>query len=243
MLIIRGFHCLPSIYCVSGPVGKYLKIQPGKEQYAKIAELALGQGNLDKFVVTHQADLELMKKFRQKVSCGNRDCGIFKISERAAKEKYRTPSPPEGVETVTSVLNVENAMAFNYLVDNCKIDEMALADSKEASERALLVTDGQGRESIRGKVKKVYFMPNGDHWEARGGSRMMTSNDRPLKQTIGIDQSKAIDSAKHDLKAAEQELRRNQSEQQAVDDALMDVSRRQFLFMFSFLLDQSIHVI
>ena len=67
-------------------------------------------------------------------------------------------------------------------------------------------------------------MPNGDHWEAKGGSRMMVSNDRPLKQTIGIDRSNAIDSAKHELKALDHELARNKEEQKGVDAALMDVS-------------------
>jgi chromosome segregation ATPase len=203
----------------------YLKIQPGKEQYAKIAELAIGQGQLDKFVVTDRSDMELLKKFRKSTNCGNRDCSIYQIHPRASKEKYRTPPPPEGVETVTSVLHIENPMVFNYLVDNVKIDQSALSDSKEGSERALLVTDSNGAESIRGgHVKKVYFMPNGDYWETRGGSRAMNANDRPLKQTIGVDRSKAIDSAKHELKALELEVKRCQSEEYAVKEAVLDVS-------------------
>jgi len=101
---------------VVGPVGMYLKINRGKEQYAKIAELAIGPGHLDRFIVTHRADMELLKKFRRSTSCGTRDCSIFQIHQRAAKDKYRTPSPPEGVETVASVLNIDDPMVFNYLV-------------------------------------------------------------------------------------------------------------------------------
>jgi chromosome segregation ATPase len=210
---------------VAGPVGMYLKIQNGKEQYAKIAECAIGPGHMDRFIVTHKSDVELLKKFRKSTSCTPRDCSIYQIHPRAAEKKYNTPPPPEGVETVTSVLNIENVMAFNYLVDNCRIDESALTDSKEASEKALLVTDANGKESIRGgKVKKVYFLPNGDFWDAKGGSRMMVSNDKPLKETIGVDRSNAINQGKHELKALEQELRRNRAEEDAVKDALFDVS-------------------
>lgn len=201
----------------------YLKIQPGKEQYASLAELALGHGHLDKFIVTHRSDVELLKKIRRNISCGNRDCGIYQISERGAKDKYQTPPPPEGVETITSVLNIENAMVFNYLVDNVKIDETALAESKETSERALLVTDGNGRESMRGKVKKVFFLPDGDHWEAKGGQRTMIANDRQLKQTIGVDHSRAIETAKHELKAVEKELSRARKEEEDVKEALLQV--------------------
>lgn len=114
------------------------------------------------------------------------------------------------------------------MVDNVKIDEVALSESKEASERSLLVTDANGNESMRGKVKKVFFSPNGDHWEAKGGQRTMIANDRPLKQTIGVDHSRAIDSAKHELKAAEQELNRNTKEESDAKDALLDVSHRLF---------------
>ena len=142
---------------VAGPVGMYLKIQNGKEQYAKIAEVAIGPGHLDRFIVTDKHDMELMKKIRRNIGCSPRDCSIYQIHPRATKEKYSTPAPPEGVETVTSVLNIENVMAFNYLVDNCKIDKSALVDSKEDSERALLVSDSSGRESIRGKVKKLFY--------------------------------------------------------------------------------------
>ncbi|KAL3792589.1 hypothetical protein HJC23_005559 [Cyclotella cryptica] len=210
---------------VAGPVGMYLKIQNGKEKYAKIAEVAIGPGHLDRFIVTDKYDMELMKKFRKNIGCSPRDCSIYQIHPRATKEKYSTPAPPEGVETVTSVLSIENVMAFNYLVDNCKIDESALADSKEDSERALLVSDSSGRESIRGKVKKVFFMPNGDHWEAKGGSRMMVSHDRPLKQTIGVDRSRAIDAGKIEIRGLEQELARNRKEEEAVKDALLELRK------------------
>jgi len=163
-----------------------------------------------------------MNKLRKQVGCGPRDCALFRIHPRSTKEKYNVPAPPEGVETVTSVLNVENAMAFNFLVDHCNIDTIALSESKESSEQALLMTDGSGKQSIRGgKVRKVYFLPNADHWETdKAGNRVMIANDRGMKQkTIGVDRSKAIESTKHEVKALQQELVRNKSEEKAVGAA------------------------
>jgi hypothetical protein len=52
---------------------------------------------------------------------------------------------------------------------------------------------------------------------------MMVSHDRPLKQTIGVDRSRAIDAGKIEIRALEQELARNRKEDDAVKDALLEV--------------------
>jgi len=206
---------------VAGPVGMYVKVTPGKEKWAQIAELAAGFGALDRFIVTNQDDLKLMNKLRREVGCGPRDCALYRIHPRSTEEKYNVPAPPEGVETITSVLSVENAMAFNFLVDNCSIDTSALADSKESSEKALLVSDGNGKRCIRGgTIRKVFVFPKGDHWQVdKAGNLSMMGNDRGMKQTIGVDRSAAIESAKHEMKAMQQELARNKSEEKAVKEA------------------------
>jgi chromosome segregation ATPase len=203
---------------VAGPVGMYLKIFNGKEKYAKIAEFAIGNGNLDRFIVTNHADLQLMDKLRAEVGCSHRDCPLYQISLRSTKEKYNTLPPPDGVETVTSVISVDNAMVFNFLVDSCKIDESALADAKESSEELLLDRDSSGKCSIRGKVKKVFCLPNGDVWQVNRGLVNIVSNDRPLKQTIGVDRSAAIESAKHEMSAIQKELERIKREAKAIED-------------------------
>lgn len=174
---------------------------------------------MDRFIVTNHEDFQLMNKLRREIGCGSRDCPLYRIHPNSTKQRYNVPAPPPGVETVTSVLNVENPMAFNMLVDLAKIDTSALADSKESSEEALLSREN-GRSSIKGgKIGKVYFLPKGDYWEAKGGNVMMVSNDRAMKQTVGVDRSAAIESAKHELKALQQELIRNQEEEKGVNDA------------------------
>ena len=106
--------------------------------------------------------------------------------------------------------SVDNAMCWNFLVDSKNIDTFALIDSKEAGERALLVRNG-GKSSIRGgKIKKVFFFPKGDHWDVnKAGGQSVWGNDKALKQTVGVDRSGAIESAKYEMKAMQQELARN----------------------------------
>lgn len=205
---------------VAGPVGMYVKVVGGKENYAKLAEAALPPGSFDRFIVTNSQDMKLMNKIRRDISCGARDCNLYQLHPQSCNDKYSVPEPPAGVETVASIYSVDNAMAFNFLVDQCSIDTLALTDSKESSEQALLVNAGQGKHSIRGKVRKVYFLPKGDHWEVtKAGNLVMTSNDRPLKQTVGVDRSAAIESTKHEVKALQQELARNKSEEKGIEDA------------------------
>ena len=115
---------------------------------------------------------------------------------------------------MSDVLNIENDLVFNCVVDNCKIDQVAVAESKEISERALLV-DSNGRESIRGNVKKVCFLPNGDNWTVLRGSRQMVSNERKPRKTIGIDRTAAIREKESELRLLKDEV---DQKRQAVTD-------------------------
>lgn len=92
-----------------------MKIIAGKEEFAEIAEHALGSA-LDKFVVTNDADSKVMRQIRQTAGC-QQDCGVFRVSQ---SPRYKIPPPPaeDGMETVASVLAIEDDIIFNCLVDN-----------------------------------------------------------------------------------------------------------------------------
>jgi len=94
-------------------------------------------------------------------------------------------------------------------VDNVRIDQIALASSKEQSEELLLVQDNNGKESIRwAEIQRVFFLPHGDFWQVKGGYRTMTSSDsrKGLRQTIGIDRTAAINEAQREKDALQQEV-------------------------------------
>lgn len=191
---------------VLGPIGFYCKVVPGKDEFAAIAETALGVGVLDRFVVCNDSDRKLLQKIRSEAGC-QQDCSIFQISQHP---RYSIPAPPEieGVETIATVLAIDNDLIFNCLVDNCKIDERALARGKDESERLLLVQNENGQNSIRGgKIKEVYFLPKGDNWKlTKNGHKQMVSNSRRLTKSIGADVSAAVEEAKREYQALKQEL-------------------------------------
>lgn len=88
-----------------GPIGAHIKIQPGKDDFAELAESALGTGTLDRFIVTSDKDRQILQDIRRQAGC-RYDCGIFQVKKCA---RYAVPPPPvDSVETVASVLKIEN---------------------------------------------------------------------------------------------------------------------------------------
>lgn len=191
---------------VLGPIGLFCKIQPGKEDFASLAESALGNGVLDRFVVFNDVDRKLLQKIRETSGCHN-DCGL--LQQYQSSTRHKIPEAPEGVETIASVLTIENDLIFNCLVDCAKIEQKALTGSKIESEKLLLLTDNRNRNSIRGgKIKEVYFLPSGDSWKVMKGLKAMVSNNRSrMKQSIGLDRTAAIKDANEEYEALREELK------------------------------------
>lgn len=188
---------------VVGPIGASIKIVAGKDNLAAIAELALGTGVLDRFIVTNDDDRRLLQQIRQQVGCGPRDCNIFQMHKGP---RFNIPPPPDGVDTVDTVLQVTDNLVYNCLVDNARIDQRALGTSKESSEATLLI-ERNGRSAIRGGViVEVYTLPDGDSWKVDNGSIGMISNEKRLNRLIGVDKTAAIANAKEEMKVLQQEL-------------------------------------
>jgi len=191
---------------VAGPIGSFIKVAPGKEHLAKLAEKALGNGMLDRFVVTTDSDRKLYMKLRQDAGCSSRDCGVF---QQANVPRYRNIPPPpcDGVETAVTVLSVSDDLVFNCLVDNSRIDQTALCESREHSEEKLLIRNENTRkDAVRGgKITKVFFLPKGDFWQVKNGLRSLVSNEAKLKQIIGVDRTAAIREAEHEATALKKE--------------------------------------
>lgn len=55
---------------VVGPIGHYVKVLPGKEAYAPVAEKAINSRTLDRFIVTNTDDRRLLQKLREQAGCG-----------------------------------------------------------------------------------------------------------------------------------------------------------------------------
>lgn len=81
-----------------------------------------------------------------------------------------------------------------------------MARDLELSERHLLVNNGAGNQ-IRGPFDQVFYLPKGDSWQVKGGTRATFSNDRQIRNTIGVDKSAAIEDARRDETRLNNELK------------------------------------
>jgi hypothetical protein len=198
---------------VVGPIAKFIKIAPGQEEYASIAELAIGVGTLDRFIVTCDEDRKQLQILRRSVGC-QRDCEIF---QSRVCSRYAVPAPIAGCQTVASVLSISEDLVFNCLVDNTNIDQIALGQSKESTERCLLVTGPNGRPAMKANggrgIKAVHFLPNGDCWRVNKGSLSMVSNEKKLRKTIGQDKTASIEEAKREEQQLNHELKESKKEE------------------------------
>lgn len=180
-----------------------MKINPDKEDYASIAELAINHGNLDRFIVTNDNDRRIFLEIRKQAGCMS-DCGVFQVK---ASPRYNIPSPPtvDGIETVASVIKIENDLVFNCLVDNSRIDQNALARDKKFSEDNLLEQTGQDFRIRDPNISAVYCLPRGDQWTVKNRSLAMFSNEKKLRQTIGVDKSAALEATKREESSLQDE--------------------------------------
>ena len=65
-------------------------------------------------------------------------------------------------------------------------------------------------------MKQVHFLPSGDLWKVAKGSRQMISNEKPIRRTIGIDQSAAIRELENDCQMLKNEV----DQKRQAEDAL-----------------------
>ena len=199
---------------VVGPIGHFIQMIGGKEEFAAIAELAMGSNTLNRFIVTNNEDRKTLDQIRKSVGCTG-ECGI--IQTKNAK-RFNVPATSiPGVETVMSVLKIENDLVFNVLVDNSKIDKAALCRDKLSSEKLLLTRDSHGQDAIKDGIANVYFLPKGDYWTVKKGSRAIFSNYKPLKRTIGVDQTQALRQAQAEADQLEKDLQAASTEEKRLE--------------------------
>jgi structural maintenance of chromosomes protein 6 len=200
---------------VIGPIARFVQVAGGMSELAAVAEHALGHQTLDRFIVTNDHDNQRMREIRKTAGCGQ-DCGIFQMHDTGKRYDIPGDLGIDNIERVSSILAVDNDLVFNCLVDNCRMEQKVVARDLNYSQEKLLVQDKTGGDAIRGGVKEVY-LPKGDYWTVKGGSLAMFSNERTLKQTIGVDRSAAIADAEAELSSLQKELRAQQQETARLD--------------------------
>ena len=200
---------------VLGPVGNYIQVKSGKEKWAKLADVAIGNIALQTFICDDNRDLALMRRLRK--DCGCREMEI-PITCQQPGARYNAPSQIDGVsglELCMNVLTIEHDIVFNFLCDSCRVERKALAPSKEESEKKLIAKHNGRMVVIDANVQECYFYPQGDYWILKNGNLSIRSNESKLQSRLGRDTAstiedtnKEMDSTKKVLKAQRLEAKR-----------------------------------
>jgi chromosome segregation ATPase len=207
---------------VIGPIGVHCMIYQGKERFGSLAEAAVGPGVLDGFIVFNDHDRKIVQQIRAHHNVRH-TCGVFQMHHH---EKYHVPNPPEGVETVASVLRVMDDDVFNCLVDFCRIEDKALCNSKTESENRLLQQQPNGGFKIAvSRIKEVLFLPNGDRWKVTGGCHLsLMSNTKELRPArLGMDTREALRDAEERMEDANASFRQKQHDFESLRAQLQSI--------------------
>lgn len=91
---------------VAGPIGAHIMIASGKDQFAPIAEIALGNV-LGRFVVTNDNDRKLLQRIREQADCPSNECGIYQVAESTAFRRLLLPMLRRwrAVSTLTTIMS------------------------------------------------------------------------------------------------------------------------------------------
>jgi hypothetical protein len=139
-----------------GPIGAFIKVVQGKEDFAKIAESPVA-GHLIVSCLSNPRLVESSQSIRTRAGC-RQDCGLFGFTN---SPRFKVPPPPvDGIETVAGVLSIPNDIVFG-------VSSMILVSIAESLARTNnLVSRSFSREGLAGarclESSKVYCMPNGD---------------------------------------------------------------------------------
>jgi hypothetical protein len=184
------------------------------DEFASVAEHALGSNTLDRFIVTNDHDNSVLRDIRKQAGC-QQDCGVFQVHPSSSRFRIPAGLGIEGIERVSSVFTIDNDLVFNCVVDNTRMEKKAVARDRRYSQEQLLVKNS-GRDTIRANIQEVYLLPRGDYWTVKGGSLAMFSNEKLLRQTIGVDRTAAIADAQAEESKLQAELHVMQQEEAKV---------------------------
>ncbi|GMI25107.1 hypothetical protein TeGR_g348, partial [Tetraparma gracilis] len=206
---------------VVGPVGAYIKVKTGFEKWGKLAEAAINSMHLGAYLCSDQRDLKALRELRRQTRCKDSEhqVNFQRAGARYTVDKHlRALDRMAGVENCLNVLNIQNDLVFNFLCDSSRADRKALSETKTVGEDALIQRQNGRMVVVGGDLQECYFYPRGDYWSLKNGNMSMRSSDSrgQLPQRFGIDQKRAVQEGKLELKQLQDELEELEKERNSI---------------------------
>ena len=204
-----------------GPIGLYINFKEGQNKWGLAVENALGK-YLDSFIVDNVKDsLELQNIFR-KFRAGFCTTIIQKFRDDIYRID-RNYEPDPKYTTIFRILKFENPMVANVLIDQAKIERIALAENQKLGDE-LSYDIGK-----RGNINST-FLINGD-WIFKSGNSKNYVAGKVDNLKIGQDMEKQITESEKAILSKQNEEKELKEGLSRIDDSLRTESSNEKIFL------------
>jgi len=199
-----------------GPLGSYVKMKAGKEEYAEAAEAALGGlRGLSQFVVAEKEDEELLCRLARGLQPGPPNVpslsSVLRVFRRPREARFsarrievtqRAQNPHLArFDVVLEVINVEDDHAFNAIVDISQPEARLLIPTEEEAREALHKTRLKFPQGGPTRVQSV-VIENGTTYAV---DKQGLEERRPLEAKVGNVLCADVSHLKRDLEKQQRE--------------------------------------
>eukprot|EP01113_Clastostelium_recurvatum_P041121 TRINITY_DN6487_c0_g1_i1.p1 TRINITY_DN6487_c0_g1~~TRINITY_DN6487_c0_g1_i1.p1 ORF type:complete len:791 (+),score=201.75 TRINITY_DN6487_c0_g1_i1:2-2374(+) len=188
-----------------GPIGMHIELRVGHE-YAAAVETAIARGMLRGYIVDNYDDERVMKDIFNKL----RIKGITLYVTRFSESVYpRLNEPHRDILTVFRAIKVDDPTVANLLIDQKRIETVALAKDRQEAED--IVHNSGDRY-----VSEAYTQKGGRAFKSRGGAKNF-SNANETSQMLGVNVEDRIISTQEELNNLEAQLRTSEAPKRQAD--------------------------
>ncbi|KAK1069635.1 Structural maintenance of chromosomes protein 6 [Friedmanniomyces endolithicus] len=170
-----------------GPMGKHVRLL--KPEWSKLIEATFGQV-LESFVVTNNEDFRMLKDLFKRNKC-NPEPQIYIGNPDPLDTTGKTPDDA-GLDTILSVLNIDNTLVRNTLIINQAIEQVVLIADRNAAERFMFY--GPRPNNVKVVMCKGHNPNNGQRLERSRFGQAKTSpvNGWPREARMQTDREQQI---------------------------------------------------
>lgn len=201
----RDFEVVPV-----GPVGAFVKVKPEYEKWVKAVEATMGE-KWRCYLVNSHADGRKLQSLAERCGVPKLEYVIFRHMTATPVVEPKTAGVLRDVIFADKALHVESAWVMTFILDQSRLDRVALFENLSDSEAKLVVKDRGQAKFVEG-VSIVYTIDGGTMTVKRGGITQIPGNNFPVKyltmrkETQLVELTRAIAEKEVEARAAHQEL-------------------------------------
>ena len=203
---------------VIGPVGMYVKLKEGFNEFGVAIESVIG-GLMGTFIVSCDYDQNLLSNILRSCNAAS----VIKIHNGKLAPRYNNTSL-NSISNGSSILDallIENDTVFNFFIDKLNIDKVLLSNTEENVIKNFVVVSHAGRKELRDRINFA-VLKDGSNIKFRDGNKAFEINRYPKSNVTFLveDISGFINSKKEQFDFENQRFQGLKHEQGRIEEAV-----------------------